>query len=82
MKLKLEQVLLAKEQEEQGSGETPVDAEDACLICMENKKCVVFFPCNHLCVCEECDALMNRKQGALCILCRAEISERERLFSA
>lgn len=58
------------------------DEKDACLVCMENRKCMVFFPCGHLCVCESCDERMNRKQGVLCIICRSEITNRAKLFSA
>jgi hypothetical protein len=59
-----------------------IDEKDLCLICMENRKCMVFFPCGHLCVCETCDNLMNRKQGVLCIMCRVEIVNRAKLFVA
>ena len=58
----------------------PIDEKDLCLICMENRKCMVFFPCGHLCVCEACDLTMNRKQGVLCIMCRVEIVNRAKLF--
>ena len=62
------------------SAAKPIDTKDLCLICMENRKCMVFFPCGHLCVCEPCDLLMNRKQGVLCIMCRVEIANRAKLF--
>ena len=61
--------------------EENIDEKDLCLICFENRKCMVFFPCGHLCVCEPCDAMMNRKQGVLCIMCRVEIQNRAKLFT-
>ena len=64
-----------------GSDRPAKDDSDACVICMDNAKVMVFFPCGHLCVCEACDAMMNRKQGALCIMCRAEITNRVKLFN-
>lgn len=77
---KMQQLAKTAPAADKTSTDKPIDEKDLCLICMENRKCMVFFPCGHLCVCEPCDALMNRKQGVLCIMCRVEIVNRAKLF--
>jgi len=58
-----------------------VDLDDACVICLHNRRTVILRPCNHRCLCLEC----ARRQGEhiqlegyshatnKCPLCRADI---------
>ena len=46
------------------------DNQMACVVCMEAPKTHLFSPCNHLCVCVDCAALvMGRRRK--CPICRA-----------
>lgn len=59
------------------SAPSPVDGPGSseCVVCMETGAQVIFLPCGHVCCCQVCsDALQN------CPLCRANISQRIRLF--
>lgn len=59
------------------SAPSPVDGPGSseCVVCMETGSQVIFLPCGHVCCCQVCsDALQN------CPLCRANISQRIRLF--
>jgi len=53
-----------------------------CVVCEDNEKTVVYLPCNHLAVCNECDdamAQMNadeNAEGQSCPICRADIQRR------
>uniref|UniRef100_A0A669D6T7 Leucine rich repeat and sterile alpha motif containing 1 n=1 Tax=Oreochromis niloticus TaxID=8128 RepID=A0A669D6T7_ORENI len=59
------------------SAPTPVEGPGSseCVVCMETESQVIFLPCGHVCCCQVCnDALQN------CPLCRANISQRIRLY--
>lgn len=59
------------------SAPTPVEGPGSseCVVCMETGSQVIFLPCGHVCCCQVCnDALQN------CPLCRANISQRIRLY--
>ena len=45
--------------------------QQECIVCLENKKQVVMWPCRHLCVCADC-AVRLRK----CPVCRAKVKRR------
>ncbi|KAL7452068.1 hypothetical protein ACHAWC_003820 [Mediolabrus comicus] len=55
-----------------------LEEEKLCVICRENPKVVLFMPCRHLCVCEECG---HRVELDRCPLCRNVIAERFSVFS-
>lgn len=49
--------------------------ELACIVCLDDPKCVLFGPCNHICCCEACaEGLME------CPMCRSEITLSKRVF--
>lgn len=54
-------------------GRQSLEEEQACIVCSELAKTVLFLPCRHLCTCENCAA-----QLSLCPICRAVISEKVR----
>lgn len=37
-----------------------------CIICVERPKCVVLRPCNHLCLCEECEPRLPHRTCPIC----------------
>ena len=47
--------------------------DENCLVCLENKPNIIFCPCNHFVVCEECD-----KKGVFvnCVKCREKINNK------
>jgi hypothetical protein len=56
-------------------------AEDAvlvdpnCIVCLDERKSVLFLPCKHICVCEACARKLTRARPASCPLCRAPIAD-------
>ena len=60
-----------------------------CVVCEDNEKTVVYLPCNHLAVCNDCDDAMAQMvaaeaeeraeqdaEGQTCPICRTEIQRR------
>ena len=49
----------------------------SCVVCMEKTRSVLFFPCKHLCVCQECHLAMlqrsTREKPYKCPMCRQEV---------
>tara|TARA_A100001015_G_scaffold187633_1_gene208985 strand:+ start:2978 stop:3475 length:498 start_codon:yes stop_codon:yes gene_type:complete len=46
----------------------------SCVICLDNKRNVLFKPCNHICICDTCSGSSDLKN---CILCNAELTSYE-----
>ena len=44
----------------------------ACCVCFQNTSCMLYEPCNHICVCERCDARVLDR----CPICRNDIHGR------
>ena len=54
-----------------------------CVICQVNPRNVLFRPCKHLCVCNECDQFMKNSNSistTFCPICRTIIEDTERLY--
>ena len=51
---------------------------DMCCICLMNKKCVVLFPCKHLCICNSCSN--HQALRSSCPLCKCDISSKLRVY--
>ena len=49
--------------------------DDLCSVCLDAKRAVMFEPCRHVCVCEECAELLDR-----CPLCRNVCTGKVKLF--
>nr|XP_039263544.1 E3 ubiquitin-protein ligase XIAP-like [Styela clava]XP_039263551.1 E3 ubiquitin-protein ligase XIAP-like [Styela clava] len=45
-----------------------MEQESICKMCKKNKTEILFIPCGHLCVCEECATKLKR-----CILCKSKV---------
>ena len=53
-----------------------------CCICFSNASSVVILPCKHLCLCNECgNSGRFPDNGALCPICRVQISSKLRVYS-
>ncbi|KAA8584688.1 hypothetical protein FQN60_008473 [Etheostoma spectabile] len=59
------------------SAPSPVDGPGGseCVVCMETGSQVIFLPCGHACCCQVCSGALQN-----CPLCRANISQRIRLY--
>ena len=50
-----------------------------CIVCQDNKKCVILLPCRHLCLCKKCKfAILDRDNA--CPVCRQDIHETLNVF--
>ncbi len=58
--------------------ETKIE-ENQCAVCFENKKDIVFIPCNHQCCCIDC--ARNLFEKPICPLCKSEIKSAIKVFS-
>ena len=72
----------SKENKSEESKEFPDELsegeKDACIICMDNKKCWVNIPCGHIPACGACAAIQT---GKPCALCMQAVDTRMRVFS-
>lgn len=60
-----------RRQDEASRGREALQDEQACVICSEASKTILFMPCRHLCVCDACALLVEA-----CPICRASIEEK------
>jgi hypothetical protein len=51
------------------------DSELLCLVCLDNKRVILFEPCNHLCTCNQCS-----KEIQKCPLCNIEINNKKLIY--
>lgn len=65
-----------------GAARNGNDANDheslLCIICVEREKCVVLRPCNHLCLCQECEPRLLHRT---CPICRRRVAETLRVYA-
>lgn len=50
-----------------------------CVICQERQRCIVLFPCKHLCLCDECSYNLASYQNT-CPLCRIYINNQLKIY--
>ena len=62
-----------------GSEEKATHDSEQCVICLDNKKVVLFRPCKHLVCCVKCAQSLSSKP--VCPTCRKEITDAETIFS-
>ena len=53
------------------------DEARMCVICYNNEKCMLFFPCLHVGVCVECSDKLEKNE---CITCKQEIRAKLKIF--
>jgi len=46
---------------------------EECIICLSNLPNIVYAPCGHLCLCNECNTELSKKHDHKCPLCRRKI---------
>ena len=56
-----------------------VQESQLCAICMDNKKNTVFYPCGHLCCCENCWEELKRSTKR-CPICRNNIQSAKKAY--
>mmetsp|Transcript_107562 Transcript_107562/g.302811 ORF Transcript_107562/g.302811 Transcript_107562/m.302811 type:complete len:320 (-) Transcript_107562:224-1183(-) len=56
---------------EESRGRQTLEEEQACIVCSDFAKSVLFLPCRHLCACDSC-----APQLASCPICRAQIDRK------
>jgi hypothetical protein len=54
--------------------------KEQCAICYENKKCVLYTPCNHVASCNNCAQQILAKTKVECPLCRESIQKLTHIF--
>jgi hypothetical protein len=59
-----------------GSAADPVH-ESQCVVCMDERKSVLFIPCKHVCVCSVCAEQLGRFGNPVCCpVCRSVVTDR------
>jgi len=53
-----------------------LDDSKACIICLENERCVALIPCGHLCLCRECSGTQTK-----CPVCRTPVTTYLRTYN-
>merc|ERR1712046_537735 len=56
--------------DEESKGRQSLEDAQACVVCSESAKAVLFMPCRHLCACRTCAARL-----VACPICRTTIKE-------
>ena len=54
---------------------------EECVVCLSNKKEIVFYPCGHQCLCSPCSERFKREaQHNICPICRNRIIDSIKLY--
>ncbi len=55
-----------------------------CAVCLENEKCILLLPCNHMCICEQCSNRINLTTPNIneqkCPICNSGIRIKSKIF--
>lgn len=54
--------------------------QQACVVCMENRRTVAFVPCGHVCCCPDCVRKLPLKPHLKCPECRARVERAQFLY--
>ena len=46
-----------------------------CSVCLENEKCILLMPCNHVCLCEPCSGQLND-----CPVCLTKTTNKVKIY--
>eukprot|EP01083_Nonionella_stella_P062514 162525_1 len=60
--------------------EDDVKGDDECIVCMDERKNTILFPCRHMCLCTECAGMLENGDKPECPVCRQKIEEVIRVF--
>jgi hypothetical protein len=58
------------------SSDTPISSD--CAVCMDERRCIMFKPCGHVCCCESCADTILASQSKRCPLCRQDLTSRSK----
>ena len=47
------------------------ELDKKCSVCLTNKSNIIFIPCGHLCMCNDCDSKFSRFNISFCPMCRS-----------
>jgi len=47
--------------------------DDLCIVCLDDKRSLVYKPCGHRVCCDSCGERLREKCGAVCPWCRADV---------
>lgn len=50
-----------------------------CIVCQDRNKCVIIFPCRHLCLCTECCSIIQREHRS-CPVCRENVRKTMKVY--
>lgn len=50
-----------------------------CIVCHDREKCVLLFPCKHLCLCNECANIIDGYENK-CPICRVQIYQKIKVY--
>lgn len=54
---------------------------DTCVICLSNKKEIVFYPCGHQCLCLDCSKrFQDQARHMICPICRNRIKDMIKVY--
>lgn len=73
-RMRLERI---SERKLEGQDQQTEDESQACVICMDNRKCCAMIPCGHVCLCIEC---ANEFRSKSCPICRMTVDKINRIF--
>ena len=62
--------IFIKDQNENIYNDMIWSSRDECCICLNNKSNILFLPCNHICICQDC---INIKNFTNCPICQEAI---------
>ena len=58
-----------------------VDAK-LCVVCLDQEKRCMLRPCKHLCVCDDCAAMLMSDSHPACPVCRTRVEDVERVYTS
>ena len=67
--------------QEREENERPLPSDMNCVVCMNQRRQVIFLPCGHVCVCARCSTEIVERDG-ICPVCRRHIESRTPAFIA
>lgn len=53
---------------------------DECVVCMDERRQVVFLPCRHMATCQKCAEKIVGGWAPICPICRGEVDETVKVF--
>lgn len=74
--------MLLHEMELEDSSENGVHSDRECIFCLRDEVSIVFLPCGHQVMCNNCNDDYGKKGKAICPCCQIPIEQRIRVYGA